>query len=120
VPGRHTDTATDAYAEADRRADADAGTHRRAHAERDVSGAHVVALAHTPPDGVTDTIAGTRVTEPGTRDARIDRFGGDDRRLGVDLAALPELTRCAWIAAVTTDQALRSRCGAARSGAACG
>jgi hypothetical protein len=91
---RLTDTASNSHAEADRCTDAYTGTHLRAHAERDVRGGHVLAVADAAADGIAQSDAGTGTgAEPRARDARIDRLGGDDRRVGVDLASLPQLAR---------------------------
>lgn len=93
VSGRHADAGADEDAEADGRADADAAAHGRADAERVVRRAHVLAVTDAAADVVSDTVADARVTEPRTRDARLDGFRGDDRLVGVDLAPLSELAR---------------------------
>lgn len=93
MSGRHADAASDANAASDACSDAHAGAaHGRADGGSDVHGQNLsISITDAVADGVPDADARPCFTEPGARDARIDRVGGDDRRIGVDLAPLPQL-----------------------------
>ena len=94
VSGRHADAEAHEDAEAHGSTDTDASTHVRTVAERDDRGGDVVALTDTVADRVALADARTCAgAQPRARDARTDRFGCDDRRIGVDLAPLPQLAR---------------------------